>query len=262
MGYISDVSSYKFGIYYDVVDGYKDLRGNHPDVINENDEKAVQINNAAEKTPERVKQAQQDAVAPKQGVLNAVSDSLGPEARKALRESLKEHRLPKTEFLLGHGYFARAGGLASSTFAEKQIFHVQRPVVKMPDRIHKYPMEGTDIYHVKGQPSYPSGHANQASWITACLAMMLPEMGSQILDRGAISGESRVILGVHAPLDVIAGRMSGQAAAADRWNDPHMREALTQAGAELRAELEWRTGKSIEQLAAENPKSAKDSVSH
>lgn len=56
--------------------------------------------------------------------------------------------------------------------------------------------------------------------------------------------------------------MSGQAAAADRWNDPHMREALKQAGAELRAELEWRTGKSIEQLAAENPKSAKDSVSH
>ena len=44
--------------------------------------------------------------------------------------------------------------------------------------------------------------------------------------------------------------MSGYAAAADRLNDPRMRSALDQAAAELRAEIQWRTGKTIPELVA------------
>ena len=56
------------------------------------------------------------------------------------------------------------------------------------------------------------------------------------------------VMGVHYPLDVMGGRMSGTAAAADRWNDPKMRDAIRQAGKELRAELEWRAGRPLAQV--------------
>lgn len=32
-GYVSDVSSYRYGIYYEVVREFKDLRSNHPEVM-------------------------------------------------------------------------------------------------------------------------------------------------------------------------------------------------------------------------------------
>ncbi|WP_313286491.1 phosphatase PAP2 family protein, partial [Corynebacterium vitaeruminis] len=101
---------------------------------------------------------------------------------------------------------------------------------------------GEDFYDLGGQGSFPSSHANQAALVTTLLSAVLPELAPQLLARGSQAGESRVVMGVHYPLDVIGGRMTGVAAAADRWNDPHMRDALTQAGAELRAELEWRAG--------------------
>ena len=59
-------------------------------------------------------------------------------------------------------------------------------------------------------------------------------------------------MGVHYPLDVIGGRMTGQAAAGDRWNDPQMRGVLKQAGEEIRKELEWRTGKPLAEAVAED----------
>lgn len=45
--------------------------------------------------------------------------------------------------------------------------------------------------------------------------------------------------------------MTGNAAAADRLNDPKMRAALDAAGAELRAELEWRCGKNLSECVAD-----------
>ena len=61
-----------------------------------------------------------------------------------------------------------------------------------------------------------------------------------------------MVMGVHYPLDVIGGRMTGTAAAADRWNDPKMQSAIKQAAAELRAELEWRAGRPLSQVVAKD----------
>lgn len=249
--YASDISSYEYGIYLSVIDGFKDLQTNHHEVLDQNLEDVIHINNTA--SPQRVDQAIVDGHADQDGVLAAVADALGPSAAEALRTSIAENRLPKTMFLLDNGYAARAGGLASSTFVEKEIFDYKRPLVVAPDRIIRHGgEENADLYEgIEDSASYPSGHTTQATWITTLLAQMLPEMGPQIISRGAESGESRIVLGVHYPLDVMGGRMMGQAAAADRWADPRMRDALQQAAAELRSELEWRTGKSIADLAAE-----------
>ena len=245
-GYISDISSHGWGVYLDVVDGFNDVRANHPGVIKQNLDKVVDINNAAQKNPAAIKRAQSDARADKDGVLMAFSDALGGELGRHFRDALRENRLPKTQFLLGNGYLARAGGVASSTFVEKMVFNNDRPFVVAPDRIKNYQDGKRDYYGTS--KSYPSGHTNQAVWSTTLLALTLPELAPQILARGSEAGHNRIVMGVHYPLDVMGGRMSGTAAAADRWNDPKMRDAIRQAGKELRAELEWRAGRPISQV--------------
>ncbi|QRP98338.1 phosphatase PAP2 family protein [Corynebacterium sp. FDAARGOS 1242] len=248
VGFPSDVSSYQYGVYWEVVRLYDDIKTN-PTTMAEDLDKAVAINNAAAGDATLIARAQRDAAADTDGVMAAVSDAMGPELGQAFRDALAEHRLPKTEYLLGNGYLARAGGLASSTFAEKHYFKAARPFQQAPDRIKRY-NDGRKNYYLDS-PAFPSGHTNQAVWVTTLLASMLPEVGPQLALRGVEAGNRRVVMGVHSPLDVIGGRMTGLAAAADRLNDPRMRDALHQAEAEIRAEIQWRTGKDIVTLVDE-----------
>lgn len=247
-GYISDISPYKYGIYAEVNRLFPYLRDERPDVMDSNKAQVVAINNAAANDPALIKLAQDDAVASSDELLVTLSVGLGEEFGAHFREALRQGRLPKTQYLLGNGYLARTGGLASSTFAEKEYFNYQRPHVTMPDKIKRYNPPGEDLYLTS--KSFPSGHTNQAALVTSLLAYMVPEVAPQLHYRGAVAGNSRIVLGVHYPLDVIGGRMSGQAAAADRLNDPKMRNAIDQAAQELRAEIEWRAGKSIADLVA------------
>ena len=47
-GYISDISSHGYGVYLDVVDGFNDVRANHPGIMKQNLDKVVNINNAVQ----------------------------------------------------------------------------------------------------------------------------------------------------------------------------------------------------------------------
>ena len=249
--YISDISSYTGGVYYDVVAGFNDLRENHPDVMAESLDIVVDVNNNSDATT--IARAQVDAAADDADLLTALSDAFGENLGGHLRTTLAENRLPKTRMLLDSGYLSRAGGLASSTLVEKEIFGYARPFEVAPDRITKHTDGGDDdFYELGGTKAFPSGHTNQASWTTTLLAVLLPELAPQLLARGAEAGYNRMVMGVHYPLDVIGGRMTGQAAAGDRWNDPQMRGVLKQAGEEIRKELEWRTGKPLAEAVAED----------
>lgn len=249
--YLSDLSSHPFGVYADVVGSYPDLKAHHPEVQDTNLATLTRINHNAATNPTAISRAQSDARAEKDGVLQLFSDAFGSRLGEEFRQALAENRLPKTVMLFG-GITARAGGLASSTIVEKIGFNETRPYDDHPDQINKYEVPGEDLYgHSK---AFPSGHTNQATWTTTLLAVMLPELSDQLLARGSEAGYNRVVLGVHYPLDVMGGRMTGLAAAADRWNDPRMRTNLMAAAQEIRAELEWRCGDTLANCVAADSK--------
>ena len=59
-----------------------------------------------------------------------------------------------------------------------------------------------------------SGHSAEATRDVVGMAYVLPQRFQEILARGLELGENRIVAGMHSPLDVIGGRVQGQAAAA------------------------------------------------
>ncbi|OBA63118.1 phosphatase PAP2 family protein [Gordonia sp. 852002-10350_SCH5691597] len=235
-------------IYWPVISSFTDIRKNHPATISENLEKSVAINNAAQNDPALRKRALDDAYAIdglSQKQLHAMTDAFGSELGADVRQALAEKRLPKVTALVDT-LAARGQGIASSTLVEKEISDNPRPYKVAPNRIKVYNLPGkTDEDVLSSGSSYPSGHTASAMIRTGLLALMVPEFAPQLLARGSEAGYHRVVLGVHYPLDVIAGRMVADAAVADRYADPRFRPLIVAAGQELRAELEWRCGAAL-----------------
>jgi membrane-associated phospholipid phosphatase len=76
--------------------------------------------------------------------------------------------------------------------------------------------------------SFPSGHTTDAYSAGLTLATLLPELAPSILARVSEAANNRIVLGVHYPLDVIGGRVLGQAAVAARWSDKKFRTKVLQ----------------------------------
>jgi hypothetical protein len=74
--------------------------------------------------------------------------------------------------------------------------------------------------------SFPSGHSANAYLTGITLATLVPELAPQILARASEMGTDRIVLGMHYPLDVIGGRISGEAEVAARWSDTQYRHDL------------------------------------
>ena len=65
------------------------------------------------------------------------------------------------------------------------------------------------IVGVPGSPSFPSGHAMSAFAVAAAIALLAPRLRWPVLALAALIGFSRVYLGVHFWLDVLAGAALG-----------------------------------------------------
>ncbi|WP_420120614.1 phosphatase PAP2 family protein [Nakamurella sp.] len=94
--------------------------------------------------------------------------------------------------------------------------------------------------------SFPSGHALYAFEVGVTLATLLPELGPEILARASENANDRVVLGVHYPLDVMAGRMGAQEAMAALWSDEQFRTTVLEpARTELVGYLQSRCGDTL-----------------
>ena len=60
---------------------------------------------------------------------------------------------------------------------------------------------------------FPSGHTAEAVRNAVAMAYLVPERFQEMVARGLELGENRIVAGMHSPLDVIGGRILGQASA-------------------------------------------------
>nr|WP_269327678.1 phosphatase PAP2 family protein [Kineosporia mesophila] len=94
--------------------------------------------------------------------------------------------------------------------------------------------------------SFPSGHTTTAYEAGITLATLLPELAPEILARASEAGNNRIVLGVHYPLDIMGGRIDGEAALAARWSDKTYRtKVLEPARQELLSYFTKTTGTSL-----------------
>ena len=94
--------------------------------------------------------------------------------------------------------------------------------------------------------AFPSGHTTTAYQAGITLATLVPELAPEILARASENGNDRIVLGVHYPLDIVGGRISGEAALATRWSDAsYVSGVLDPARAELLAYFQSQTGHSL-----------------
>lgn len=179
------------------------------------------------------------------GYLYFLSDAMGPRLGRAFLTAYDKGELGKAAALI------KASEV--STSAAKKYFHYPRPFQVPGNTIHLTP---DDVVVKDGHPytagggSFPSGHTNVGYTDALLMAEMIPERFDALVIRGARYGYSRLVLGVHYPLDVMGARMVAQRNVAHYLNDPHYRTLFNEARAQLREALVKECGTTIVECAA------------
>jgi acid phosphatase (class A) len=93
------------------------------------------------------------------------------------------------------------------------------------------------IDDVRGDLSYPSGHATYGYVIAYLLSDMVPEHRPQLMARAQEFARQRMVCGVHFPSDIAAGRLGAQWLAQRFLADAEYRAAAAPAARELRVAL-------------------------
>ncbi|MGW1626349.1 glycoside hydrolase domain-containing protein [Streptomyces sp. NPDC002172] len=192
----------------------------------ENDETAVAVNNAA--TQQQVDRAEVDAT---NSATVTMADGLGSRLGRLYLDALDGGGLPKTSAL-----FSRVTQGLDTHDAAKDHYGYLRPYVRLG-----FVGDGGDVYesqdgsysNLATTGSYPSGHTYGGYEAGTVLATLLPELAPSILARTSEYGNNRIVLGFHYPLDVMGGRITGQATVAHRWADPDFQKLLMQAHTEI-----------------------------
>lgn len=185
---------------------------------------------------------QHQALSDAEGIsyLYFTADALGPRLGRAFLTAYDKGELNKAAALIK--------ATEISTSAAKKHFHYPRPFQVEGNSIK---LVADDVVVQDNHPytadggAFPSGHTNTGITDTLLLAEMIPERFAPLLARGARYGYSRVVLGVHYPLDVMGSRMAAQRNVAHYLNDPAYRKLFDEARSQLRSALEKECGSSL-----------------
>ena len=187
------------GSVIDLLSGFDDIRSNHPDVIAANLQAVKTI--MATATPADIAAAKAD------NVTYSTSGIAGP--------GLGGLMAPGLPYGGADNYGWAVNGIATTdSTTAKNHFNYPRPFIADPT-IHA--LVGA------GSGSFPSGHTSKGFAESLYLAYVFPERFQQILTRASEYGLHRIMLGVHYPLDIVAGRMVGE------WDVAHLLDPATNA---------------------------------
>ncbi|EOX8526272.1 acid phosphatase [Salmonella bongori] len=183
------------------------------------------------------------------GYLYYLSDAMGPRLGRAFLAAYDKGELGKAAALI------KASEV--NTSAAKTYFHYPRPFQVPGNAIRLTPDDVVvkdDHPYTADGGAFPSGHTNDGYTDALLMAEMIPERFDALVIRGARYGYSRLVLGVHYPLDVMGGRMIAQRNVAHYLNDPHYRTLFNEARAQLREALVKECGMTIVECAASTGK--------
>jgi len=178
-----------------------------------------------------------EACAPAKAILNDIDHDAAIAAQSRLKEGESALRtsLPATATLLGEVNYAEY----KASDKAKAIYNRQRPyMVKIDGLPAVEPLADKQyLARMSKNASYPSGHAVFAFTDAAVLSALLPDNAQIIMSRAERYGWHRVVVGVHFPTDIAAGKQAGLLVANAYLNDPAMKDKLEAARAELRKAL-------------------------
>ena len=145
----------------------------------------------------------------------------------ALDPSLQAATLPKTA-----AFFERVADFGKAEVKEVKLYWRRaRPPVRS-DQVQPLSKEKPDDW------SYPSGHATFGYTTAILLANMVPEKRAEIFARADLYAQHRVVMGVHFPSDIEAGRLAGTVIGAQLLQQADWQADYQAARAELRAALQ------------------------
>ncbi|ALV92245.1 MULTISPECIES: acid phosphatase [Pantoea] len=187
-------------------------------------------------------QALQDAEAISS--LYFLSDAMGPRLGKAFLAAYDKGEIGKAAALI------KASEV--STSAAKKHFNYPRPFLHEGNTIHLVPDDVVvkdNVRYTADGGSFPSGHTNTGYTDALLMAEMVPERFEALVTRGARYGYSRLVLGVHYPLDVMGSRMVAERNVATYLNDARYQVLFKEARDQLRTALEKECGTSLAECA-------------
>jgi len=228
----------------DILKGFSSLPKN---ILSENMAGTVVINHSANAS------AQEHAVADAFDIpyMHFLAEALGPHMGNIFLKAYQSGKLDKTAALI------KASELG--TGAAKDYFNYTRPFLIKGNQVHLVPdrwIVKDDTPYSANKGSFPSGHTVTGQTDAILLAEMVPERFPELIARGDGYGYSRLILGVHYPLDVIASRMHVEMVLSHYLNDPAYMKLFNQARSQLRTVLRQACGESLADCA--KPLSAAD----
>lgn len=186
-----------------------------------------------------------------QNHLYFLADALGPRLGEAFIRAYNKGELGKAAALI------KATEL--STSAAKKHFDNPRPFLIPGNTIHFVPDTAVvkdNAPYKASEGSYPSGHTNTAYTDALLLGEMLPERFVPLMHRAARYGYSRMVVGVHYPIDLMGARMVAQRNVAHYLNDAKYNALFDQAKQQLRTALEKECGTTLVDCA--KPQGASD----
>lgn len=137
--------------------------------------------------------------------------------------SVQASALPETE-----AFFERVAELDKASAKDAKMYWKRpRPAV-ISDQVHPLSKEKPDDW------SYPSGHATFGYTVAVLLSNMVPEKRAAIFARADLYAQHRVVMGVHFPSDLEAGKLAGAVIAAQILRDPQWQRDYNAARDELR----------------------------
>ncbi|MGY2052674.1 phosphatase PAP2 family protein, partial [Methylobacterium sp. JK268] len=140
--------------------------------------------------------------------------------------------------------------------AGQDVYGSSRPIQVAPNSYNIF--DPTALNGIATNPSFPSGHTQYAFTDGILLAMLVPQEYRNMLARAAEYGDSRIVLGVHYPLDIIASRAFSSYDIAQALTNPlyinnaattgtamNLPSLFTAAQAELQSYLSAQCGASV-----------------